>query len=244
MTNPTYVYGLVAADAEVPDGLRGLGPSGKVDTIAHGRLAAIVGDVPTDRSLGTRDDLVAHETVVDKVARSTTILPMRFPAVVAEEGVVDELLAPNEDFFVEALRGLDGRQQFTLKGTYEEETVLREVLETDGAIRELGERVRELPEDASYYDRVRLGEMIVEALGELREADAARIVERIAPVAVDMVSHQPYAPEDVVNVAFLVERGKVGEFEKTVEGLGRDLAGRVRLRLLGPLAPYDFVPEE
>jgi hypothetical protein len=36
----------------------------------------------------------------------------------------------------------------------------------------------------------------------------------------------------------------VKEFDDAVEDLGRDLAGRVRLRLLGPLAPYDFVPEE
>lgn len=244
MTNPTYVYGLVAADAEIPDGLRGLGASGKVETIAHGRVAAIVGDVPADRALGTRDDLIAHETVVDRIAEKTTILPMRFPAVVLEEGVVDELLAPNEDYFVEALRGLDGRQQFTLKGTYEEESVLREVLEADEEIRELQERVRGLPEDASYYDRIQLGEMIVEAMGELRESDAARIVERVGPLAVDMVAHPPIAPDDVVNLAFLVERSRVGEFEKTVEDLGRDLAGRIRLRLLGPLAPYDFVPEE
>jgi hypothetical protein len=242
--NPTYVYGLVPSDAEIPDDLRGLGPSGKVSTIAHGRIAAIVGDVPDDRPLGTRDDLIAHETVVDTVAATTTILPMRFPAVVQEEGVVEELLAPHEDFFAESLDALRGRQQFTLKGTYEEETVLREVLEGDEEIRALRERVQELPEDASYYDRVRLGELVVEALTRRREAESAQLLDRLEPLAVDMVAHPPNSPEDVVNAAFLVAREKVGEFEDAVEDLGRELAGRVRLRLLGPLAPYDFVPEE
>ena len=47
----------------------------------------------------------------------------------------------------------------------------------------------------------------------------------------------------MINAAFLVDRIHVQKFEDAVEDLGRELAGRVRLRLRGPLAPYDFVPE-
>jgi hypothetical protein len=242
--SPTYVYGLVGAGAEIPDDLPGLGPSGRVSTIVHGGIAAIVGDVPDDRPLGTRDDLIAHETVLDTVAASVAVLPMRFPAVVEEKGVVEELLAPNEDYFLEVLAGLEGRVQFALKGRFEQDAVLLEVVESDDEIRTLQERVRELPEDASYYDRVRLGELIVGALEERREVEAEKIYERLEPTAVEVAAHQPASPEDVVNAAFLVDRDRVQEFEDAVEGLGSDLAGRVRLRLLGPLAPYDFVGEE
>jgi hypothetical protein len=61
---------------------------------------------------------------------------------------------------------------------------------------------------------------------------------------VSTVANPPGQPEDLINAAFLVERERVRVFEDAVEDLGRDLIGRVRLRLLGPLAPYDFVPEE
>jgi Gas vesicle synthesis protein GvpL/GvpF len=64
----TYVYGVVSADAALPEELRGLGPSGRVVLATHGRVGAVVGDVPLDRPLGTRDDLTAHESVVDSVA--------------------------------------------------------------------------------------------------------------------------------------------------------------------------------
>jgi hypothetical protein len=47
---------------------------------------------------------VAHETVGDTVAGATTI-PVRFPAVVEEGGVVDELLAPNEEYYPECAGG-------------------------------------------------------------------------------------------------------------------------------------------
>jgi hypothetical protein len=240
----TYVYGLVGADTRLPDDLTGLGPSGKVSTIVHGDVAAIVSDVPLDRPLGTRDDLLAHESVVDTVAASAAVLPMRFPAVVEADGVVEELLAPHHDRFVTALGELEGRVQYTLKGRYEQDVVLREVLEGDPEIQALQAKVRDLPEDATYHQRLRLGELVVGALEERRDDEAAQLVERLEPHAVGVVEHHPGQPDDVVNVAFLVEREHAQEFEDAVEQLGEQLHGRVRLRLLGPLAPYDFVAGE
>ncbi|GAA4547299.1 GvpL/GvpF family gas vesicle protein [Pseudonocardia xishanensis] len=240
----TYVYGLVSADAELPEDLTGLGPSGKVTTVVHEAVAAIVGDVPTDRPLGTRDDLLAHESVVDTVAATTTVLPMRFPAVVEEEGVVEELLAPHQDRFLRALEQLEGKIQYTLKGTYEQDVLIREIVEEDSGIRELHERIRELPEDAAYYDRVELGERIVKAFEQRRDVDAADILERIGDYAVDVSATTPAQPEDVVSAAFLVDREAAEEFEDAVEELGADTHEWLRLRLLGPLAPYDFIPQE
>src|ERR1700754_2246563 len=173
----TYVYGLVGADAQLPENLTGLGPSGKVSTIVHRDVAAIVSDVPADRPLGTRDDLLAHEAVVDAVAASTAVLPMRFPAVIEEEGVVEELLTPHHDHFVAALAELSGRVQYTLKGRYEQDVVLREVLEENPEVRELQDEVRDLPEDATYHQRLRLGELVVEALEERRDAEEAQLVQ-------------------------------------------------------------------
>jgi hypothetical protein len=238
----TYIYGVVKADAELPSGLDGLGP-GRVGTIAHQRVAAIVSDVPTDRPLGTRDDLIAHERVLDAIAEQTVVLPMRFPAVVEEEGVVSELLAPHQERFVEALARLDGLVQFTVKGRFEQEPVLREIAEADDEIIALRERVRGLPEDATYYDRIRLGELVVTAMQQRREEVGRRVLNRLEPFAVDISPRQLAQPDEVVNAAFLVDRDRIKHFDDAVDGVGRELAGRVRFRLVGPLAPYDFVQE-
>lgn len=242
--SPTYIYGVVPADAVLPEGLRGLGPSGTVSLVADSKVAAVVGDVPLDRPLGTRDDLIAHESVVDAVAGATTILPMRFPAVIEESGVVEELLGPNEEYFLRVLADLEGRVQYTVKGRYEQDVVLREVLEHDQELRALQERVRTLPEDASYYDRVKLGELVVAALEERREADAADLYDRLEALAVAVVAHPPAQPEDVIDAALLIDRADVEAFGEAVEALGDAWSGRIRFRLLGPLAPYDFVAAE
>jgi Gas vesicle synthesis protein GvpL/GvpF len=168
---------------------------------------------------------------------------MRFPAVVEEEGIVEELLAPHHDQFVEALGELEGRVQFTLKGRYDQDVVLREVLEEDPEIRQLQEEIRDLPEDATYQQRIRLGELVVRALEERRMDDEPQLLERLQPYAVSIVAHDPAQPDEVINAAFLVERERQQEFEDAVEELGADLHPSVRLRLMGPLAPYDFVAE-
>lgn len=238
-----YVYGIVSADIAVPEVLRGLGPSGKVWTIVHRELAAVVSDVPADRPLGTRDDLLAHESVVDAFAATTAVLPMRFPAVVDEPGVQNELLEPHYDQFVSALGDLEGRVQFSLKGRYDEDVVLREAVEGSGEIQALRAEIQQLPEDASYYQRVRLGELVVGALEERKAIDSAQILQRLEDAAVATAPHEPAQPEDVVDVAVLVDRAEQDAFEEVVEDIGREYAGRIGLRLLGPLAPYDFVAE-
>ena len=91
---------------------------------------------------------------------------------------------------------------------------------------------------------MRLGELVVQRWSSAGTVEGADIVDRLEPFAVATASNQLGAPEDVVNVAFLVERDRQEEFEDAVEGVGEELAGRMRLRLLGPVAPYDFVPEE
>ena len=240
----TYVYGLVKADAELPPKLGGLGPSGRVCTIAHQRVAAIVSDVPSDRPLGTRDDLIAHERVLDMVAERTAVLPMRFPAVVEEDGVVSELLAPNEERFADALARLDGLVQFTVKGRFEREPVLREIAEADDHIMALREQVNGLPEDATYYDRIRLGELVVAAMEQRRDEVGRRVLERLQSCTESVSPRRLVEPDEVVNAAFLVDRDRIKQFDDAVDDVARELAGRVRFRLVGPLAPYDFVPED
>lgn len=245
MSSATYVYGLVPADTQLPDELHGLGPTGEVAAVTHGELAALVGDVPTDQPLGTRDDLLAHEQVVDTVAADTTVLPMRFGAVLASrDAVVEELLAPHHDQFVAIMSELADRVQYTLRARYDEQAVLREVLAERPEVRELRERVQGKPEDATYYDRIRLGELVVAAIEERRGSDAAVLHERLEQLAVAMATHEPGTPEEVVHTAFLVERAQHEQFEAAVEELDSELRGRIELRLLGPLAPYDFVAQD
>lgn len=237
-----YVYGVVPAGTLLPEGLEGTG-GGEVFLVEVGEVAAVVSEFLPSGPLGSRDDLLTHEAVVAALAEETTVLPLRFGAVVTTaDAVAEEMLAPNNDWFVSVLEELTGRHEFVVTGTYVEETVLREVMEEQPEVRRLQQTTRDLPEDASYYDRIRLGELIVQALEEKRRADTDLLMEVLSPVSLAMSLREPRDENTAVDVAFLVDDEEREDFEREVDALGAEWDGRIRLRLIGPLAPYDFVP--
>jgi len=231
-----YVFAIVPAGTPVP-AADGDGPARGLALVEAGELAAVVGQVPTERPLGRAADLRAHDRVIaDLVAAGVPVLPMRFGAVVAdEEAVVEELLRPNDAEFGEALATLAGRVQYTVRAEYEQEPVLRQLLASRPDIRRLRDKA-----GADSAGQVRLGQVIVQALEELRPADAAGLLSDLIGT-VDVHLHEPSAPEEVLHAAFLVDVSHAPAFERRVEKAAAERAGRVRMRLVGPTAAYDFV---
>lgn len=240
-----YVYGIVPSATRLPEGLVGVGaPAGQVRVIPHDGIAALVSEFDETRPLGTRDDLLAHETVLDTVALNDPTLPMRFGAVLEDtDAVVEELLAAHHGHFADVLADLEGHVQYTVKARYVEQVVLREVLAEEPEVVRLRESTQQVPEDAGYYDRIRLGELVVKALARKRDVDGQILVDALAPQAAAVSEHGPGDEKDMATVAFLVQHTDRAVFEDAVEDLARDWDGRARLRLLGPLAPYDFVDD-
>ncbi|MFH8386713.1 GvpL/GvpF family gas vesicle protein [Kitasatospora sp. NPDC018058] len=238
-----YVYGIVTSDAD-PSGLEGIGdPPAPVTLVRHRGIAALVSDVATDGPLGTAADLQGHARVLDTLATRGAVLPLRFGAVVRDlEAVADELLAPHEEAFLSALEDLRETAQFTLRATYRQERVLRDVL-ANRDIARLREDVAALPEEATYYERVRLGEMIANEIAAHRESDTAIALERLEPLAVAVSAATDAVGDQAVSASFLVAKTNWNGFEAAAEDLARDWAQRTTVRLLGPLAPYDFVTE-
>lgn len=243
-----YVYGIVRADAPAPKDLTGLDDQ-PVAVVSQGGCAAIVSTLTQQRPLGERADLLAHQRVLDTyVSAGVDILPFRFGAVLGgREAVERDLLEESGERLTQVLDQLQGRQEMRVKGTYVEDAILREVMTEEPEIAELNERVRGVPEDAAdaaYYDRVRLGELVAESVKRRRDEEGARLLDELAPAAAAVVAHTPVREEDVLDASFLVEQGKLAEFQETVQRLAQDRQDRLTLRLIGPLPPYDFVPEE
>jgi hypothetical protein len=238
-----YVYGIVPADAESNGDGRGVGePPGRIGVIRRGEIAALVSKVHFGRPLGTPEDLTAHQKLLDAVVTAVPVLPLRFGAVMTDaQAVKDELLAHPHDEFVAALKELDGRAQYLVKGRYVEETILSEVLSELPAAEELREQLSGQPEDATRNVRIQLGEIINQAVMAKREQDTAKVVDALGPYAAMSAVREPTHELDAAQVALLVELDREDELEDAVEVLAREWEGRVNLRLLGPMAPYDFV---
>jgi hypothetical protein len=239
-----YVYGIAPAAERADVEAAGIGaPETGVRRVVHGDLAALVSDIELAPLTAARD-LRAHWRVLEEVASRATVLPVRFGTIMeSDEAVVQELLAPRHDGLVAQLAELSGRVQLTVKCFYEEERLLREVVRDSPAVARLNERVRGLPEAATYYERIRLGELVAGEVEQARERDAALVLGRLEPLAVAARRETPSTRDGAVNAAFLVDRDRVDEFSGAVGELAGELEGRMRLRYIGPLPPYSFTEE-
>jgi Gas vesicle synthesis protein GvpL/GvpF len=232
-----HVHGVMAAADRIDIA------SAKVRLVAHRDVAALVTDADVER-LTAAKVLREHWRVLEEAAATATVLPVRFGTVMAgERAVVDEFLAPGHDGLAAQLRELDGKVQLTVKGSFEEEELMRGVVAGSPAIARLRERVRSLPEAAAYYENIELGQMVAAEVERARERDTETVLARLEPPAVASRREAPSALDAAVNAAFLVERDRIDEFSRAVTELAHELAGRVELRYVGPLAPYSFTGE-
>ncbi|WP_405469265.1 GvpL/GvpF family gas vesicle protein [Streptomyces canus] len=235
----TYVYGITAAShPALPEGLGGVGdPALPVRVLTEGDLAAIVSDSP-EGLRPKRRDLLAHQNVLSEAGAGGCILPMRFGSVAPDDGTVTGVLAERSEHYKERLRTLDGKVEYNVKATHDEEAVLHRVMSDNPEIRAVTEANRQAG-GGSYDERLRLGEMVVAAV-KAREAEDAGEVQRALEPLADAISVGPESSGWLANVSFLVERDAAASFLEAVDQLRKDHP-HLDLRVNGPLPPYSFV---
>lgn len=238
-----YVYGILPGDIEVEPGASGVGdPPGEVRAVRYRDLTALVSDVDLDRPLGRAQDLFTHEELLDSSAADMPVLPLRFGAVLAsDDAVAEELLGPHYDEFAAALQQLDGHAEYVVKGRYVEQAVLGEVLAENPEAARLADQIRGADPDATRDQRIQLGEIMNNAVEARRQADTRALGDAVAEDVAASVVRPPTHELDAVYAAFLVETDKADSLRKTVERLAAEWQDRMDLRLIGPLAAYDFV---
>jgi hypothetical protein len=185
--------------------------------------------------------------VLEAAVADTSVVPFRFGTIVpgGDSQVRTELLQAHHDELMQLLRRVEGRVQMTVKAYYHEEPLLREIVAGDPEIQALREAIRGREDDEITRGyRVRLGELVNAAVEQRRQADAAEIIERLKPVSIAVVMDPIEREFMVLNAPFLVDRDRMPEFERAVEGVARDYANRIRFRLLGPMPCYHFLDVE
>jgi hypothetical protein len=235
-----YVYGVIPASVAPPSiaGIEGA----PVHVIASDDLAAMVSDVPDGELEAGREALTVHARVLEQALTGGVVLPMRFGVVLPDgDAVREELLERFRPGLTRQLDELEGKVELHVRAVYEETALMTDVVGTHPEVAALREALRGQPEDASYFERIRLGEMVAGAVAQRRDADAQEIIDALSPIAlateVGGVQHERM----VLSASFLVERDRIGEFDAAVDELGRRNAETMRFKYTGPLPAHSFV---
>jgi Gas vesicle synthesis protein GvpL/GvpF len=236
-----YVYGILPGDVKLTEKVRGVGGS-KVTLVRSGDLAAMVSQVDLSRQLGSAEDLETHQEILDSIVTGSPVLPLRFGAVLTNaDAVAEELLEAHHDDFVAALAELEGRVEYLVRGRYVEQAMLEEILSQDSEAAQLAKQIRGQDPDATRQERMRLGEIISNTVAAKREGDTRALLSRMNDRSAATFVREPTHELDAIYVAFLMPADEAEELKQVVEDMGAEWEGRMELRVVGPLAPYDFV---
>lgn len=238
---PDYVYGVVAADARPPS-TSGLGGAPLRTVVADDGVAALVSDLEAAELQLGRDEVLTHSRVLTDALGQGPVLPMRLGIVMdSDEEVRDRLLDPHADVLRAQLSEFRGKFEANVRVVYEEAALMREVVASNPEVARLRQAIQGRSPDATYYERIRLGELVAETVERIREADAEKLLSALRQVSLEQNVSPPAHERIALNAAFLLDEKRSREFDEVLEAIAEGQAGRLRFRYTGPLPPHSFV---
>jgi hypothetical protein len=128
-----------------------------------------------------------------------------------------------------------------LKAFWYEDVIFNEVVEESPPIRRLRDGLMDRPSEETYYERIRLGEMVEAAMWKKRDEDAEKILTPLRSLVYETRVNKVVTDRMVVNAAFLVDEDRQAEFDAMVEKLDQEMGKRLIFKYVGPVPPYNFV---
>jgi hypothetical protein len=241
--NPLYVYAVVRPATTAPEHLRPVEPSrGSVTTVVWDEVGALVSPMVAPAPRMSRDNLEAHQRVVEEAAARGPVLPMRFGVVVdSRDELVDEFLRPEGAELCRLLAEYTDCVEMRVEALYRENVTIREAAAAVPGIRKAQKRIAGRDPDATYYDRIHLGELVASAIEQNAARDARRLGGEIATSAHKAKRLRANGERVVFRGAFLVRRRNLSQFDNAVSRIADRESERMEFHVVGPLAPWDFV---
>ena len=237
-----YIYCIIETSQIHSFGPLGIGGRGdELYAVCFEDIAAVVSNAPIKRYTVSRENTLAHEKAIEKVMADHTVLPVRFATLAEDEEKVKRILEKEHDRFKDALNRMRGRKELSLKGTFKEDAVYKDILEKYEDIKVLKEKVAALRSDKTHYLLMQAGEMVKQALDREREQCKDEILGVLRPLAEEVKTNDTYGELMIVNAAFLVEQEKETEFDREVEGLAEKYHQKIKFKYVGTLPPFNFV---
>lgn len=221
---------------------KGMGERGDpVVTIHYKDLGAVVSTSPEGEYDSSRRHMLNHTKVLEEVMERHSILPVRFNTISPDREMLERLLVARHDELIGELDRMNGKIEMGVKALWYEGIVFQEILAERADIRQLRDSLQGKSPDSTYYERIRLGEMVEEAVRRKRSLDEDMILTTLSPYAVQFRANEIFGERMIVNAAFLVEREREPEMDAAIRTLDAQQTQRVLFRYVGPVPPYNFV---
>jgi hypothetical protein len=235
-----YVYCIIRANSPLRFGAFGMDDQWPdVYTINFRDMAAVVSDVPIAPLDSTRENVLAHERVNERVMRDHTVIPMSFGTIFKTHDDIVELLRSAYDAFADVLNKMQDKLEFGLKVVWDRDEIIRAIEQED---EDIGRLKREISSQkgSTYFARVQYGRLIDAALQARSDQYVTEFLQRLRNVSVASRVNKAIGDKMIMNAAFLVQRDQEQAFDRRIKEIASAF-DKLTFKYTGPWPPYNFV---
>jgi len=236
-----YLYGIIGTNEERNFGPIGLGGQ-EVESVACRDLSAVISNAPMGKYVVNKENLLAHQRVLEQAMKEHTVLPVRFCTVAANAEEIRRLLERRYQELRHLLRDMDGRVELGVKAFWRNmELIFQELVDENEKLKRLKATIAEKPARQTHAQRIAIGEMVQAALEAKKEREGEELLRALKKLSVDWRLNRTIADKMLLNAAFLVDRAREKEFDDLMERLDLRYRARIKFAYVGPVPPYNFV---
>jgi len=247
-----YIYCIIATSQERNFGPIGIGGgSDEVLTIGYEDLSMVVSNHPVTKFVVNRENLLAHERVIEEVMKEfDSVLPVRFGTIASSADEIRNLLDRRCREFKDLLRDMDHKIELGVKGIWKNiDIIFKEIVEENKEIKKEKEKIQNDTGKKNIQTKMEVGKMVQIALAKKKEKEAEKIVDTLRRTTFDHKLNKAAGDEMFMNAAFLVDKGREKEFDNIMDDLSNKYKDRIKFMYAGPLPVFNFVniviyPEE
>lgn len=237
---PFYLYAVGRANRAIPTWL-GDAPvdgAGQPFTLTHNGLVVVMSAGSKDRYPISRKNLLAHKNIVENFTKLTPTLPVRFNTVAPSLDILRRrLLTQKATELQEKISSVDGRVEISVRATWiDDAKLLERVLAEETQIRELRDSLA--AGGAGHQQRIRLGQLVENAILERRDQLGAKLEAYLKPL-VEGLARGTLPDRVVANLSLLLPESKFDEVEAAIYAFDAENDLTI-VRITGPLAPFTF----
>jgi hypothetical protein len=254
-----YLYCLALPGAAAGMQLPGVDGRAEIETLERQGLAAVFSTVSVGEFSASEagPDISApawlvpralrHEQVVEAVMARSPVLPARFGTIFTSHLALEELLTERRDEIAQFLRGVSGKEEWSVKVFLDMDRVGAWLLAWDPILAERRRQLSSAP-GARYFQEKRLRGDVQNQVKQRGQSVAEQVGEQLRSLDGDIRPLKLQGPDEagrqmVFHSAVLLSREAVATLRGQLEAIQAEVDGQgVVLESSGPWPPYNFCP--
>lgn len=243
MDQPLYLYALIKADADLPEGARGIAGHA-LRKVGTGSLAAVVSPIGTRRIRPERTNLLHHQSLLAGLLQQGPLLPFAFGTVATgDQALVQLLTAHFPELEAELLR-IGGHVEFGVTAEFENsggQGIYAKLVARDASLQSYSRRIFGTSVPPARHAMIELGMQFEQVLEQTRESLAVSVLTGVATLCDEWKQLDCHGTSQLLNLAFLIRREREAEFGHACDAVAADLDDDLVVRVHGPWAPFSFI---